>query len=143
MLKKILIASLVVFSGFAVLRLNAAEQKSARRAEAAGERYFEMRTYHANEGKMKALHARFRDHTNALFQKHGMEIVGFWVPVEHPNTLVYILAYPSKDAREQSWKAFQNDADWKKAKAASEKDGPLVANVEQVFMTPTDYSPIK
>ncbi|HEY8748607.1 MAG TPA: NIPSNAP family protein, partial [Tepidisphaeraceae bacterium] len=80
MLKKILIGSLVVLSGFAVLRLNAAEQRAAR-AAAEGERYFEMRTYHANEGKLKALNSRFRDHTNALFQKHGMDIIGFWEPV--------------------------------------------------------------
>jgi hypothetical protein len=142
MLRKIFIGSLVVLSGFAVLRLNAAEQ-SAAKAAAEGERFFEMRTYHANEGKLKALNDRFRNHTNALFQKHGMDIIGFWEPVDQKDTLTYILAYPSKAAREKSWKAFESDPDWKKAKAASEKDGPLVAKVDQVFMVPTDYSPIK
>ena len=37
---------------------------------------FEMRTYYANEGKLDALKARFRDHTVALFKKHGMTNVG-------------------------------------------------------------------
>ena len=109
-------------------------------------RFFEMRTYTANDGKLDALHARFRDHTNKLFVKHGMEIVGYWVPTDaekSKNTLVYILAYPSKEARDTSWKAFQADPDWKTAMAASEKDGKLVKKVDQVFMTPTDYSPIK
>jgi hypothetical protein len=109
-------------------------------------RYFEMRTYYAAPGKMTALHARFRDHTCKLFEKHGMAIVGFWTPTDPKDAelkLVYILAYPSKEAREKSWKEFQDDPDWKKAKADSEKDGKLVDKVEQVFLNPTDYSPIK
>jgi hypothetical protein len=56
---------------------------------------------------------------------------------------VYILAYPSKEAREKSWKAFVDDPDWKAAKEASEKDGKLVDKVDQVFLNPTDYSPLK
>jgi hypothetical protein len=105
-----------------------------------------MRTYYAAPGKMDALHARFRDHTNKLFQKHGMTLIGFWSPIdakEAQQKMVYILAYPSKAAAEKSWKAFQDDPDWKAAKAASEKDGTLVAKVESVFLNPTDYSPIK
>ena len=46
------------------------------------DRVFELRIYHANSGKMKALHARFKDHTNKLFKKHGMEIIGFWSPID-------------------------------------------------------------
>src|SRR3954463_1769931 len=86
-------------------------------------RVFEMRTYYANPGKMEALHARFRDHTNKLFVKHGMTLIGYWTPSEGPgatNTLVYILAYPSKEAREKSWKEFMADPDWNKAKTESE-----------------------
>ena len=109
-------------------------------------RVFEMRTYYAAPGKMNALHARFRDHTNKLFVKHGMTLIGYWTPIDPKEAevkLIYILAYPSKDAATKSWKDFQNDPDWKTAKAASEKDGKLVAKVESVFMNPTDYSPIK
>ncbi len=41
------------------------------------------------------------------------------------------------------WNAFAGDPDWVKAKNESEKDGRLVDTVEQVFMTPADYSPVK
>ena len=60
--------------------------------------------YHANPGKLEALHARFRDHTCKLFQKHGIELVGFWTPTqgeEAKNTLYYILAFPDAEATEQ------------------------------------------
>ena len=115
--------------------------------DAKPERFFEKRKYTAAEGKLDALNARFRDHTNALFRKHGMEIVGFWQPTDAKqgaaNTLIYILAYPSKDAREAAWKAFNADPEWQAARKESEKNGKLVDKVESTYMTPTDYSPIK
>jgi hypothetical protein len=109
-------------------------------------RVFEMRTYYAAPGKMTALHARFRNHTNKLFEKHGMTTIGFWVPIDPKGAevkLVYILAYPSKASADASWKAFREDPVWIKAKDASEKDGKLVAKIESVYLNPTDYSPIK
>ena len=39
---------------------------------------YELRTYTTNPGKLDALNARFRDHTIRLFQKHGIESVGYW-----------------------------------------------------------------
>lgn len=129
--------SLAVF--MAVATGVAAQEKTATH-------FFEMRTYTTPEGKLDALNARFRDHTNRLFVKHGMTLVGYWTPVDEPeakNTLVYILAYPSREAREKSWAAFRNDPDWKAAQAASEKDGKLVSKVVSQFLAPTDYSPIK
>src|SRR5437763_10709436 len=89
-------------------------------------RVFELRTYHAAPGKMAALHARFRDHTCKLFEKHGMTLIGFWSPIdktEAEEVLVYLLAFPSKEAADKAWKEFQADPDWQKAKAESEKDG--------------------
>jgi hypothetical protein len=115
-------------------------------AQAAGGRFYELRIYTTNPGKLEALHARFRDHTNRIFVKHGMELVGYWTPAEGPereNTLIYILAYPSREAREAAWKAFRDDPEWIKAKEESEKDGVLVQKVESKFMNPTDYSPLK
>jgi hypothetical protein len=110
------------------------------------DRVFELRIYHANPGKMKALHARFRDHTSKLFRKHGMTIIGYWSPTdtdEAEKKLYYILAYPSKEAADKSWKDFREDPDWIKAKADSEKDGVLVEKVESVYLNPTDYSPMR
>jgi NIPSNAP len=109
-------------------------------------RVFEMRTYYAHPGKMTALHARFRDHTCKLFEKHGITVIGFWSPLDPKGAeekLVYILAYPSKEAADKSWAAFREDSNWKSAKDASEKDGPLVMKVESLFLNPADYSPIK
>jgi hypothetical protein len=106
-------------------------------------RVYEMRVYYANPGKLDALQARFRDHTVKLFEKHGMTNVGYFVPVgdNKDGKLVYFLAYPSKEAREKAWAAFQNDPVWKQARAESEKGGALVKKVEVKFLTPTDYSP--
>jgi NIPSNAP protein len=109
-------------------------------------RVFELRTYHANPGKMAALHARFRDHTRKLFEKHGMTVIGFWSPIDKDKAeevLVYLLAFPSKEAADKSWKAFREDPDWVKAKGDSEKNGPLVKKVDSIFLTPTDYSKLK
>jgi hypothetical protein len=72
--------------------------------------------------------------------------VGYWTPVdgqEAANTLIYVLAYESREARDKAWQAFQNDPDWKKAFEESHKDGPLVKKVESKFMHATDYSPIR
>lgn len=103
---------------------------------------YELRTYTAAPGKLEALHARFRNHTLALFEKHGMTNCHYWVP--EPNAegkLVYLLGYPDREAREASWKAFLSDPVWLAAKAESEREGKLVAKVESLFLNPTDYSP--
>jgi hypothetical protein len=110
-------------------------------------RCFEIRTYHALPGKLEDLHARFRNHTIKLFKKHGMEIVGFWGPTDKDkgseNTLVYVLAFPSREARDKAFQAFGADPEWQKARAESEKNGKLVEKVDSVFLMATDYSPIK
>ena len=75
-----------------------------------------------------------------------MQLVGYWTPTDEAlknNTLVYILAYKDKAAREKAWAGFRNDPDWKKAFQASREDGPIVKKVDSKFLTPTDYSPIK
>ena len=113
---------------------------------APGSRCFELRTYYTAPGKLEALNARFRDHTCALFKQHGMEVVGFWLPTEQPATgekLVYLLAYPSREAATQSWKDFSNDPEWKKVRAESEANGKIVLKVESLFLAATDYSPLK
>jgi NIPSNAP protein len=114
---------------------------------AAGGRVFELRTYTTPPGKLDALNTRFREHTLALFKKHGMEVVGFWEPVDKEagagEKLVYLLSHQSRAAAEAAWKAFRADPEWLKAKADSEKDGPILLKFESVFLTATDYSPLK
>jgi hypothetical protein len=110
-------------------------------------RVFEMRTYYAAPGKLEALNARFRDHTCALFQKHGMENIGYWIPTDAgkgaDNTLVYLIAHKSRAEAKKSWASFGADPEWKKAQQESEANGRLVSKVESVFLGATDYSPVK
>ena len=107
---------------------------------------YELRVYHANPGKLDALNARFRNHTCVLFKKHGMELVGFWTPVQGDgakNTLYYILAFPSVEAQKKAWQEFRSDPEWIKVKADSEKDGALVSKVDSTNLKATDYSPLR
>lgn len=107
---------------------------------------FEMRIYTAAEGKLPDLLARFRNHTNHLFVKHGMKLIGYWTPTEGDeagNTLVYILAHDSRAAAKKSWAAFVADPAWKKAAAESRKDGRLVAGIENQWLKATDFSPLQ
>ena len=110
-------------------------------------RCFELRTYYAAPGKLEDLHARFRNHTLKLFKKHGMEVVGFWGPTDKEkgseNTLVYILAFPSREARDKSWSAFRGDPDWQAVAKESEKNGKLVEKIDSVIMMAADYSPLR
>lgn len=122
----------------------------AATAQAAGAnvagRVFELRTYTTHEGKLEALQTRFRDHTTKLFAKHGMTNVGYWTPTEGPlaqNTLIYILAYPNREAAKKSWDDFRNDPEWKKVREASEAGGKIVSRVDSIYMGPTDYSLMK
>ena len=112
---------------------------------AADTRCFELRTYHAAPGKMDDLHKRFREHTVALFKKHGIENLAYWVQLDKEgnptNKLTFLLAHPDCDAREKSWKAFMADPDWKAAAKASEANGPLVQKAENPYLAATDYSP--
>jgi hypothetical protein len=105
-------------------------------------RVFEMRTYHAAPGKLDDLNARFRNHTVKIFEKHGITNIGYWMPIENTdNLLLYVLAYPSREARDTSWKEFMADEDWKKARVESEANGKLVTKVDQLFVSATDFSP--
>ena len=107
---------------------------------------YELRMYHVNEGKMDALVARFRDHTDTLFKKHNMKSIGYWKPEDAPNSqnlFIYILEHPSRQEAEKNWAEFQADPEWKKVKAESEMQGPLVDHIDRYFMDPTSFSALK
>jgi hypothetical protein len=114
--------------------------------EAESKRVFEIRTYTAHEGKLQALHARFRNHTCKIFERHGMTNIGYWQPADPPlsnDTLIYILAHPSREAAKKAWDAFRADTEWQKVRSESEAAGPIVKKVESVFLDAVDYSPLK
>jgi hypothetical protein len=110
-------------------------------------RFFELRTYHAAAGKMEALEARFRNYTNKLFVKHGIQTVGCWIPQDKngqsEDKLIYLLAFPSRQARDAAWKEFTDDMEWQAVKVETEQDGRLVEKVDSVYMTALDFSAIK
>jgi NIPSNAP len=105
---------------------------------------YELRVYHCYEGKLPDLLKRFREHTTTIFEKHGMKNVAYWTPMDEPqksNTLIYILAHPSREAAAANWKAFSADPEWQSVQKASEANGKIVEKVDSTFMTLTDFSP--
>jgi hypothetical protein len=111
---------------------------------AAGGPVYELRVYHANEGKLDALVSRFRDHTDAIFKRHDMKSLAYWLPTDEPlkgRTLIYILKHPSREAATANWKSFHDDPEWVKVSTASEVNGKLVEKVDSTYMTLTDFSP--
>ena len=111
-------------------------------AKTADTRVYEMRIYYAPAGKLDDLNKRFRDHTLRLFEKHGIENIGYWTPIDNTNNaLIYVLAHASREAAKKSWADFFADPDWKAAHKASEANGKLVSKIESYFMQVTDYSP--
>lgn len=105
-------------------------------------RCYELRIYTAAPGKLDALKSRFKDHTCALFTKHGFTNIGYWVPVENPdNKFIYMLASPSREAHSAAWKAFSADPEWKDLVKTTEAGGKLVTKVESIYLKATDFSP--
>jgi hypothetical protein len=107
------------------------------------ETVYELRTYHLNEGKQPLILARFRGKERAIFVRHGMHPVAYWVPTDEPlagRTLIYLMRHKSRAAADASWKAFSADPEWVALKTESEKDGPFVKLHESTFMTLTDFS---
>ncbi len=121
----------------------AASKRDDAAAPDAGSVY-ELRVYHAAQGKLADLEARFREHTIKIFDRHGMKSVAYWTPLDEPeksNTLIYILQHPSREAAAANWKAFQDDPEWKSVREKSEANGKLVEKVDSTFMVLTDFSP--
>lgn len=117
-------------------------------AQSAPTKLYELRIYTANPGKIGALHARFRDHTLKLFEKHGIENLYYWTIAEGAegddlaNTLVYLVAHKDKASADAAWQAFLNDPEWQTVARASEADGPLLAKPPaSIYLNPTDFSP--
>jgi hypothetical protein len=138
-MRSVLLAFLALFA----VAAPAAAQDTALDARAA---LYELRIYHANPGKLDALNARFREHTLELFEKHGMRNVAYWIEQPTPESpdgkVIYVLAFPSHEARDASWRAFGADPEWQAVQAASEAGGKLVARVDSTFMSLADYSPL-
>ncbi len=106
---------------------------------------YEYRVYEAMPGKLPELHARFRNHTIKLFEKHGFKNIGYWTADagDYSDRLIYIVAFENAAQREKAWAAFRADPEWQKVRAESERNGPLVRRVFNTLLAPTDYSPLR
>ena len=107
---------------------------------------YELRMYHVHEGKADALRDRFGNHTDAIFKRHNMKSIGYWVPEDAPDSqklFIYILEHPSREDAKKNWDAFHDDPEWKKVKAESEANGPLADHIDSYFMDPTSFSALQ
>ena len=105
---------------------------------------YELRTYEAAPGKMPELHARFRDHTLRLFERHGLDVVGFWTHAHGgwSDRLVYLMRFADLAERDRRWAAFQADEEWRRVRAESQREGALTTRIRSDILAPTDYSPL-
>ena len=128
-------AAIVPFAGGGELEAQAVDKDTV----------YELRVYHAAEGKLEPLLARFRGRERAIFERHGMHCVAFWTATDDPlkgHTLIYMLRHKSRAIADENWKNFRDDPEWVKLKAETEANGALVEKHESTFMSLTDFSPV-
>jgi hypothetical protein len=139
--RRLLLESLSALPFLSAALLAASQRGDAKQSSTT---VYEMRIYHAAPGKLGELLARFRDHTDRLFEKHGMKSIAYWSPLDEPergNMLIYILQHPSREAATANWKSFQDDPEWKRVKEESEAYGKLTEKIDSTYMALTDFSP--
>lgn len=102
---------------------------------------YELREYVATPGAADRLNARFADHTLALFDRHGLNVAGFWTDAADPGRVVYLLTFPDEEAQRAAWQAFGADPEWKRVKAESESGGAIVAEMHSRNLVQAPYWP--
>ena len=138
--------------GFILISCNGDNEKSLNTTD---HDIYEMRVYYTYDGKFNDIISRFENHTTKLFEKHGFNNVGYWTTLSIDSTsfadkfilqnngkeaLVYIVSFKDMETRDESWDNFINDPEWTKVFEESRKDGPIVSEIEQVFLSPTIFS---
>jgi hypothetical protein len=105
----------------------------------------EMRVYRCLPGRLPALLKRFDTITLKIWAKHGIKQAGFFTTLigESNQELTYFLAWDSLADREKKWTAFQADQEWITARAQTEADGQIVANIVSQLLVPTPFSSVK
>lgn len=105
----------------------------------------ELRIYHCVSGRLPDLNRRFETITLKIWAQHGIRPVGFWTTLvgDDNNALHYLLEWDSLAERERIWNAFAADPKWLAARAETEKNGPIVARIENRMLAPTGYSKLR
>jgi hypothetical protein len=103
---------------------------------------YELRIYHIHPGRMQAINDRFANFTLRIFAKHGMRVTEFWedIDTEH-NRLYYVMEFENMEDRDRKFDAFRSDPEWQKVKSETEKDFPIVDQVESIFLKRAAYFP--
>jgi hypothetical protein len=138
----------IALASFASGSLFTAQLAHLREVRADNNRVFELMIYHTVPGKVPALESIFHD-VAKLQTKYNLNVVGYWVPDEDPawkNTFVYLVVHPSREAAEANWRALHADPEFLPYRKSAE---PLIEKVngdykvEEVYMRPSDFSPMK
>jgi len=116
----------------------------AQQAKAPG--FYELRIYTAQPGKRDALAARFANRTAAIYARHGITNVGYWIPqqsdpelgISAENTFIYIRGYPSKAERDKRLDAAHADPEFAEVVTRQEADPAtkLIVKAHNIDMTP-------
>jgi hypothetical protein len=106
---------------------------------------YELRIYNCVPGRMPDVLARFESAALAFFKKHEIEHAGFWTVLvgESSQQIYYLLRWSSLADREKKWAALQGDADWLNTRRDTEQNGPIVASVTNILLTPTKFSTLQ
>lgn len=136
---------LLAIAGCAFGMLGTGWGLSAQQVES---RVFELRVYKTVAGKRAELAARFRDHTAAMFEQAGMENVGYWTAAtgdDTDDTFVYMLGYPSLEARDEMWGTLGENPDFQRIIVAAERsdDRKLVDAIDARMLVPTEFSALR
>ena len=105
----------------------------------------EMRVYRCMPGRLSDLNKRFENVTLKLWEKHGFRPVGFWTTLigDSNQDLTFLLDWMDLGERVRVWAGFMSDPDWLKARAESEKNGPIVAQITNSILAPTAFSKLR
>jgi hypothetical protein len=105
----------------------------------------QLRIYEIFDSNKKAFHDRFRDHAMRIMAKYDFKIVATWESKRDNRTeFVYLLEWPDRETMADCWEKFLRDQEWIKIKKETgEMYGPLVGEIQDRTLYPTDYSPRK
>ncbi|WP_407117542.1 NIPSNAP family protein [Bradyrhizobium sp. LMG 9283] len=106
----------------------------------------QLRIYEIFEDNKVAFHARFRDHAVRIMQtRYGFHIVAMWeTRFGNRTEFAYLLEWPNEAAKTAAWSAFMADTEWSEIKRATHAEhGPMVGQIEDRLLVPTDYSHAK
>lgn len=114
---------------------------------AVSQRIFELRQYQsATESAGKKKIEMFNDEGEIdIFKRLGFKPVFFGETLIGPlrPNLTYMVTFEDMTAHDSHWKAFGNDAEWKKISAApGYADALLVSKITSTMIAPTSYSQI-